>query len=39
MGPISKHLEVSIQVLQKVQIHVLCMKTKKSKNILNLDSV
>jgi hypothetical protein len=39
LGPISKHLEVSTQVLQEVQIHVLCMKTKKSKNSLDLDSV
>jgi hypothetical protein len=36
---ISKHSRVSIQVLLEVQICVSYMKTKKSKNVLNLDSV
>ncbi len=39
MVPISKHLVVSIQVLQEVQTYVSCMKTKIPKNMLDLDSV
>ncbi len=31
LGPISKHLEVSIQVLQEVQIHVLLWRPKNQK--------
>jgi hypothetical protein len=34
---ISKHLWASIQVLLKIQIYVFYMKTKKSKNVLNID--
>jgi hypothetical protein len=36
---IFKHLGVSVQVLLEVQICVSCMKTKKSKNVLDLDNV
>jgi hypothetical protein len=36
---ISRHLQVSIQVLLEVRIYAFYMKTKKLKNVLNLDSV
>jgi hypothetical protein len=36
---ISKHLGVSVQVLLEVQICVSYMKTKKLKNVLDMDSV
>jgi hypothetical protein len=32
-------LGVSIQVLLDIRIYVSCMKTKKSKNVLDLNSV
>ncbi len=36
--PISKHLVVSVQILQKVQTHVSYMKTKILENMLDMDS-
>jgi hypothetical protein len=32
-------LGVSVQILLEVRIYAYCMKTKKSKNVLDLDNV